>query len=68
MNMKKHTIPTFHRALASVLLISQLLTSCGGGEIILPSTTSPTQQNMGVLDDNSPSSPPIGSSSPLETV
>ena len=63
--MKKNTIPTFHRALASVLFIGQLLTSCGGAEVILPSTISQTQQNIGLPDEHSPSSPPIGSPSPL---
>ena len=33
--MKNHTITTFNRSLASVLLISQLLTSCGGDEVIV---------------------------------
>ena len=63
--MKKNTINMVNRSIASVLLISQILTSCGGGEIILPSTPSPTHQNMGVSDDKSPSSLPINTPIPL---
>lgn len=62
--MKKHNIPTFHRALASVLLISQLLTSCGGGEIIVPRHDSSTSiesddkpAQTGGLDIDQPAQP-----------
>ena len=63
--MKKNTIPTFHRALASVLFIGQLLTSCGGAEVIAPFPTSPAHENISYSDEHSPSAPPIDSPSPL---
>ena len=64
--MKQYTISTLHRTLASVLLFSQLLTSCGGAEMIAPASTTPqTQQHMELSDDNPIPTSYMGSPDPL---
>ena len=66
--MKQYTISTLHRTLASVLLFSQLLTSCGGVEMISPAcTTSQTQQHIGLSDDIPILESSMGSPAPLAT-
>ena len=67
--MKQYTISTLHRTLASVLLFSQLLTSCGGAEMIAPACTTPqTHQHMELSDENPISASSIGSPTPLVTL
>jgi len=49
--MKKNTIPRLHRAIASGLLTTQLLTSCGGHGPILPIQAKPPKAPVGISDD-----------------
>ena len=50
--MAKTYITTLHRGIASVLLASQLLTSCGFHETVLPRKEKLPQEIIGLLDDN----------------
>lgn len=66
--MKQNTITTLHRTIAYVLLTSQLLTSCGFHETILPNKEQPPQEIIGLSDDNPIAEPPIAYTSTLATV